>query len=52
MAGSYEHSNEILGSIKCGELLDWLRNFDAQEGLCPMELVSHSASVLVSYFVN
>jgi len=33
MAGSYEHSTEILGSIKCGDLLDLLRNFDSQEGL-------------------
>jgi len=40
MAGSCEHNTETLGSIKCGELLDWLRNFDSQEGLCPMELLS------------
>jgi hypothetical protein len=39
--GSYEHGNEPLGSIKCGELLDQLSVLLAsQEGLCSMELVS------------
>jgi hypothetical protein len=38
MAGSCEHSNEPLGSIKCGEFLYWLSVL--QEGLCSMELVT------------
>ena len=26
MTGTCEYGNEPLGSIKCGEFLDWLRN--------------------------
>jgi len=26
LAGAYECSNELLGSIKCRKLLDWMRN--------------------------
>jgi hypothetical protein len=34
VAGSYEHSSETSGSIKCGQLL-------AYQGLCSMELSSY-----------
>jgi len=34
VAGSYEHSSEPSGSIKCGQLL-------AHQGLCSMELSSY-----------
>jgi hypothetical protein len=41
VAGPCEHSNELSGSIKGGEFLDWLSDLLAsQEGLCSMELVS------------
>jgi hypothetical protein len=41
VAGSCEHGNEPLGSIKCREFLDQLSVLLAsEEGLCSMELVS------------
>ena len=41
MAGACEYGNELWGSIKCGEFLDWLQNqLASQEGLCSMEEVS------------
>jgi hypothetical protein len=37
---SCEHSNELSGSIKFWEVLEWLHNWGAsQEGLSSMELV-------------
>jgi hypothetical protein len=40
VAGSCEHGNELLGSIECGEFLDYLTGVLAfQERLCTMELV-------------
>jgi hypothetical protein len=43
VASSCEHCNEPLGSIKCGEFLDWLSVLlVSQEVLCSMELVSFS----------
>jgi hypothetical protein len=40
VAGSCEHSNKTLGSIKCGEFLDKLGVLLAYlEGLCSMVLV-------------
>jgi hypothetical protein len=42
VAGSCEHGNEPLGSIKRGEFLDWPSMLLAsQGGLCSMELVSY-----------
>ena len=39
MAGACEYGNELWGSIKCGEFLDWLQNrLASQEGLCSMEM--------------
>jgi hypothetical protein len=36
--GTCECGNELSGSIKCGEFLDWLQNqLASQEGLCSME---------------
>ena len=33
-----EYGDELSGSIKCGEFLDWLQNqLASQEGLCTME---------------
>jgi hypothetical protein len=41
VAGSCEHGNEPSGSIKFGELLDYLSVLLAsEEELCSMELVS------------
>jgi hypothetical protein len=40
MAGCCEHVNELWGSIKGGEFLDWLSDLASQEGLCYVELVS------------
>jgi len=41
MAGTCEYGDEISGSIKCGEMLDYLQNkLASQEGLCTMEYVS------------
>ena len=38
MAGACEYGNELSGSIKYGELLDYLQNqLASQEGLCSME---------------
>jgi hypothetical protein len=38
---SCEHGDELSGSIKCGEFIDYLSVLLAsQEGLCSMELVS------------
>ena len=38
MAGAGEYGNELSGSIKCGEFLDWLQNqLASQEGFCSME---------------
>jgi hypothetical protein len=38
--GSCEHGNELLGSIKCWEILRAAAQLAAfQEGLCSMELV-------------
>jgi hypothetical protein len=38
VAGSFECSNKPLGSIKCGEFLDYLQNqLASEEGLCCME---------------
>jgi hypothetical protein len=31
VAGSCEHGNEPSGSIKCGEFLDWLSDFQLLE---------------------
>jgi hypothetical protein len=33
VAVSCEHSNEASGSIKGGDLLDWLRDIASQDGL-------------------
>jgi hypothetical protein len=42
VASSCEHGDTHLGSIKCGEFLDYLSVLLAsQEGLCSMELVSY-----------
>jgi len=39
VAGSSQCGNEHLGSIKCGEIFDYLRNLLAsQEGLCSLKL--------------
>ena len=36
--GTCEYGNGLLGSIKCGEFLDYLQNqLASQEGLCSME---------------
>jgi hypothetical protein len=41
VVSSCEHDNELSGSIKCSEFLDYLSVLLAsQEGLCSMELVS------------
>ena len=38
MADACEYGNELLGSIKCGEFLDYLQNqLASQEGLCSLE---------------
>ena len=38
MAGACEYGNELSGSIKSGEILDWLQNqLASQEGICSME---------------
>ena len=38
MAGTCEYSNELSGSIKCGEFLDRPQNqLASEEGLCSME---------------
>jgi hypothetical protein len=38
MAGACEYGNELSGSIRCGEFLDYLQNqLASQEGLCSME---------------
>jgi len=39
MEGSCEHGNETSGSIKGGEVLDYL-GVASQKGLCSMELVT------------
>jgi hypothetical protein len=40
--GIYEHSNQPLGSIKCGEFLDELRNsYSISRRTCSMELISY-----------
>jgi hypothetical protein len=36
--GSCEFGNELLGSIKCREFLDWLRTCLASQGLWSIEL--------------
>ena len=37
MVGACEYGNELLGSLKCGEFLDYLENqLASQEGLCCM----------------
>ena len=36
VAGTCEYSNELSGSIKCGEFLDWLQNQLASQGHCSM----------------
>jgi len=42
VAASCKHGNEISGSIKGGEFLDWLIDYLAsQERLCIIELVSY-----------
>jgi hypothetical protein len=33
-----QHSNKPLGSIKCGDFLDYLSDLASQEGLCCIEL--------------
>jgi hypothetical protein len=41
VAGFCEHGNEFIGSIKCGEFLDWVSVLLAfQEELSSIELVS------------
>jgi hypothetical protein len=42
VAGSCENGNEISGSIKCREFLEWLRNWWLlhRKGLSPMELLN------------
>ena len=36
--GTCEYGNELSGSIKCGEFLDYLQNqLASQEGLCSMQ---------------
>ena len=36
--GACEYGNELSGSIKCGEFLDYLRNkLASQKGLCYVE---------------
>ena len=38
MAGACEYGDELWGSIKCGEFLDYLQNqLASQEGLCCMQ---------------
>jgi hypothetical protein len=39
VAGSCEHGNELSGSIKGGEFVDWLRK-RSREGMWYMELVN------------
>jgi hypothetical protein len=36
MAGYFEHIDEPLDFIKCGEFLDYLTKDSSQEGLCSM----------------
>jgi hypothetical protein len=41
VAGSCKHGNELSGSIKCGEFLDYLSVLLAsQAGICSIELVN------------
>jgi hypothetical protein len=36
--GHCQYGNELSGSIKCGEFLDWQKNqLASREGLCSME---------------
>jgi len=38
VAGTFEYGDELSGSIKWGEFLDYLQNqLASQEGLCSME---------------
>ena len=38
VAGIYEYGDEPSGSVKCGEIFDYLQNqLASQEGLCSME---------------
>ena len=38
MVGTFEYGNEVSGSIKCGEFLEWLQNqLASQEELFSME---------------
>jgi hypothetical protein len=39
VTGSCEHGDELSGSIKVREFLDYLNDLASQEGLCSMELV-------------
>jgi hypothetical protein len=40
VAGSCEHSNEPLSSIKGGEFLEYLRDLVSEEGILSWSLVS------------
>jgi len=38
VVGTFEYGNEVSGSIKCGEFLEWLQNqLASQEELFSME---------------
>jgi hypothetical protein len=43
LAGSCEHGNELLSSIKVGGGDSWAAEWisESQEGLCPVDLVSY-----------
>jgi hypothetical protein len=47
--GSWECGNELLGSIKCREFLDWLRTCLASQGLWSIELVIWLQKLFVMY---
>jgi hypothetical protein len=43
MGSPCEHGNEPAGSIKCGEFLDRLRDYQFLDKACSMELVTNRA---------
>jgi hypothetical protein len=45
--GSCEHGNEPSGSIKCWEVLEWLRDWRLLKKSQLMELVMHSDSNII-----
>ena len=47
VTGACECGTEHSGSIKCGEFLDWPRNFAYQRGLCSTVLLKKVKGLLV-----